>query len=410
MEIQIEAPKSYSREIKISVPADEVDRRFDDLVSEVRSKATISGFRQGKAPRGMIINNFGDSITADLSEELIKEGYSKALQDHDFKPMTPPRIESDIQFERGQDFSVTILIEVRPEVELKQYEELALRKKVESVSDGDIEKGMTDLRKRSGRLQPVEDRASQVGDLVLVDFKLSGEEDPAKRVFELDETATVSAIGHKPGEVFEGHFEFPGDFPDQELAGKICDAEVTIIELKEMILAEIDEDFLSQFGEEIDTEEALRQKIRTELEGAREQMANNAMRDQARDELIRLNPLEISPLVIDAAVEDTIKRYWDISNLSEKQLSEIQVKIRPKIEADFAVDFILDKIASTNEIEVSRNEIKEHVAQIARANNIDAEAYYRYLRRDGDIKSIEADIIAHKAMDIVIEKARIIEE
>jgi trigger factor len=190
----------------------------------------------------------------------------------------------------------------------------------------------------------------------------------------------------------------------------VHDAEVEIIELKELIPAEIDEEFLKQFGEDVKSEEDLRGKIREELKQAKEFEADDEVRRNARELLIDKNPIEHSPLVVQMALEDTIKRYWDMSNLQGEQLSEIRERLEPKVIRDMTGNYILDEIAEIEKVEVTRDEIKEHIAQIARANNIDPDAYYRYLRKEGNLDSIEADIKASKAMEIVIENATIIEE
>ncbi len=410
MNIVVNSPKPYTREIEITYTADEVREKYSALLNEISSNAQVAGFRKGKVPKAIIIKNYGDAIREDLAEELIKQAYSEALEKHDLAPLVPPRVEEEIELDPEKDFAVTLKVEVKPEVVLNEYKGLELRKKVEPVADEEIDKTVEELQNRGGMLKPVEDRPAQAGDLVLVDFKPEGEETPSKRVFKLDESATVVLIGKNAGDKVEGHFEFPDDWPDRELAGAVHDAEVDILELKELIPAEIDEEFLKQFGEDVKSEEDLRGKIREELEQAKKFEAEDEMRRNARELLIDKNPIEHSPLVVQAALEDTIKRYWDISNLEGDQLTEIRAKLEPKVIRDMTGNYILDEIAETEKIEVTRDEIKERIAEIARANNIDPDAYYRYLRKEGNIDSIEADIKASKAMEIVIENATIIEE
>ncbi len=410
MDIEVNAPKTYSREIKITYSAEEVDEKYSTLVKEIASQAHIDGFRKGKVPKAIIIKNYGDAIVADLEEELIKQGYARAVKEHDIKPLLMPRLEGETNFDPASEYSVTLKVEVKPEVELKEYKGFELRKKAVPVADLEIDETIEELRRRSGILKPIEDRSAKEGDIVLVDFKPTGEEEPTKRVFELDGSTTVTIIGKNVGDKFEGHFEFPEDFPDGELAGNIYDAEVEIVELKELIPADIDEEFLNQFGEDVKTEGDLRGKIRNELRESKENQAEREMRDRARDLLIQKNPIEHSPFVIKTAVEDTIRRYWDISKLDEEKMRTIREDIEPGVVKDFSIGYILEEIAVEEDIEVTRDEIKGRIAELAVANNIDPDAYYRYLRKEGNIDSIEGDIRAKKAMDIVIENANIIEE
>lgn len=410
MNIEVTSPKSYSREIEITYTADEVSERFETFVNEVAARAELPGFRKGKVPKAIIIKNYGDAIKNDLEEELIKEGLSRAIKEHEIQPLISPRIEEETDFDPGRDYSVTLKVEVKPEVELKEYKGLELRKIVEPVDESEIDETIEELRNRSGMLKPIEDRPAEEGDIVLVNFRPLDDEEPTKRVFKLDKSATTTIIGKEVGDKFEGHFEFPEEHPERELAGNIFDAEVEILELKELIPADIDEEFLKQFGEDIKSEQDLREKIREELQDTKERKAERQMREMARDQLIRKNPIEHSPMVIEAAVRDTMRRYWNISQLDEEQYREIQKEVEPGVTKDFSITYIMQEIADREGIEVTRDEVKQRIAELARANNIEPEAYYRYLRKEGNLDSIEADVRATKAMDIVIENAKIIEE
>ncbi len=410
MNIVVSSPKPYSREIQISYTADEVREKYETTIDELIAQAHIPGFRKGKVPKGIIIKNYGEAVKSDIAEDLIKDAYAEALEEHNIHPIVPPRMEEEANIELGQDFLFTLKVEVKPDFELKQYKSFELRKIVETVSESEIDETVQELRNRSGMLKPVEGRTAKSDDLVLVDFRPLEDEKPTKRVFKLDESATVVLIGKNAADKVEGHFEFPEDWPDRELAGRIYDAEVEIIELKELVPAEIDDEFLLQFGEDVKSIDDLRGKIAEDIQESKNQLAEDTLRDLARDELIKANPIEHSPIVIQLAVDDSIGRYWDVSKLEEPQLKEIREKLEPKIIRDFSIGYILDEIAAIEKIEVSRDEIKDRVAMIARANNIDPEAYYRYLRKEGDLDSVESDLKAKKAMDIVIENSTIIEE
>ena len=408
MDNDVRSEGSCTRKITITVPAAEVDAEYKKMLRGLSMHIDIPGFRRGKAPLGMLEKRYGDGVKSDLAEEFIKKGYSEAVKEHDLVPLVPPKIEGDARLVPGSDFVVVLSVDVKPDVELREYKGIPLVRKVEPVVDADVDKAEKELLESGGNLQPVEDRASRVGDFTLVEFEAEGV--PLKHVLKLDDTVTVALLDHVVGDVVEGHFEFPPDWPDSGLAGNIYDAKVKIIELKELVPTEIDEEFLKQFGEDVTDEQKLRDKIREDLEKSRRDAAERELRKMARDELAARNPIDLSDRIVDMAVDDTMKRYWDVEKMTEEQSDEIRKGLRPNTIRSMTADFVIDKIVAVEGITVTSDEIKKRVAEIARANNLQPDALYRHWRKEGRIDSLRDDMLAEKAIDLVVENANIIEE
>ncbi len=409
MEIEVQSPQPYTRTIIIRVPADEAQNRYNRVLSEIAKDASWPGFRKGKVPKEIVRQHYEDAIIDEIAEQYAKEGFSKALEQDEFTPMMRPRIEKELQFISGSDFVIEIKVEVRPPIEIRQYEGLSLSRKKEPVTEDEIDNVIENLRLRSGYFKPIEDRAARAGDHALIDFQPKGEEEPSKRFFELDTSSTVCIVGHKPGDTFDGHFEFPDDFPNPDLAGNIYDATVTLLELKEMVLPELDENFFAQFGEEVTSLEVLRDKLREDLDKMHARDADRNLRANARQELVSRNPLEISPLVIEVAVANTIQNYWDVEKLSEDAIEQISNDLKPRITQDIIADLLLGHIADKKEIEIDDETVKNHVMAIAQADGIQPESLYRHWKKIGRLETIRAEIKAERALDIIIEKAKITE-
>ncbi|RKZ29911.1 trigger factor [bacterium] len=410
MEIDIQSPKPYLKKITIRLTPEEVAERYNQMLKLLAKQIKMPGFRAGKVPRAIIEKNYGETIISDLAEDIAKKGLEKALTENNIKPVLVPRTESELKLELGKEFVVDILVEVKPAVEIREYKGLPLTREEKPVTDEDIDKALEELRYRNGHLEPVGDRVSRVGDYVLVDFLPEGEEKATKRVLKLDDVTTVTALGRKTGETFEGHFEFPDDWPDTELAGNIFDATVTILELKEMVLPDIeDEEFLSHFGEEVKNSSVLREMTRKDIKAKLAEEADRVLHEKACEELVARNPVEISPYVIEAVIHETIRRYWDIDNLDEEQLKEITTNLRPRVVREMSIDLLLDRIAELEEVTIDDDSLKEYISRLANKNNLEPEALYRSLKKDGQLESVRGDLVRERALDIVIENAEITE-
>ena len=410
MDIEIQQVEPFSIKIIATAPGEAVQERFDAMMKTLASEAEMPGFRKGKVPKDVLQNKFGDRIAEELGQEMLKEAYHQAAEEGDFVPMLQPRVESAPKLNPEEGFSAEILVEVKPPVELREYKGIPLNRSVEAVTDEEIDGAIMDLRKRAGDMIPVEERPAEEGDFAFVDFKPEGEEEGKKRYLEVTSEATTVLKGREPGESFEGHFEFPPNWPDQELAGNIYDAEVTVHELKEIEPAEMGEKFFSQLGDEIENEEALREAIREDIYNSRLNAADQELRKKAREELTLRNPLELSPMVIDAAVRDVVGRYWDPEKLSEEQAEEIAKGVRPDVIKTITADLLMDKIAEKEDIEVEEDELKQHIAAAAKSNNMEPDELFRHLKQQNRIGSVKADIRSGKVMDFIIENAEITEE
>ena len=408
MEIKVESPQPYLRTISIFFSADEVKERYKRILQQVGENLEIPGFRRGKVPQSIIKQRYGDSISAELAENLANEGFKKALTENEIVPVVEPTLEDELEIEPGNDFSVTISVEVKPPVAIKQFKDIELQKVVEPVEEKEIEDVLEDVRRRGSHLEPIEDRGAQAGDYALVDFKPKDAEKSTKRVLILDDEATKALIDKKPGEKVEGHFEFPENFPEPELRGNIFDAEVEIAELKKEVLPDIDEEFLTQFGEEIKSEEDLRKKIEEDLQKGHENQAENKLREELKNKLISLNPIDLPPKLIENRVKNLLEHYWESkAELVDEEREKIIADLRPRVIQDLSLELILEKIAEDEKIEVSEEDLREHVNSIAVANNLEPQALYDYWKKENRLESVKLEIKDKKTLDYIVENSKV---
>ena len=176
MKVDVSSVNSYQRKLQFTIPAADVRGELDTAFKRVGRKARLRGFRQGKAPRKVLEMRFGPQVRQDVANELIQRSYTSAITDHELQPVSRPSLEAANDLEAKSDFEFTITVEVKPDIEVKNY------KKLEVVFPKvDVTKEELDLR-INARLEQVSKlvevkREVQVGDLVMVELSAKDGED-----------------------------------------------------------------------------------------------------------------------------------------------------------------------------------------------------------------------------------------
>ncbi|NGY03465.1 trigger factor [Solimonas terrae] len=308
MEVQVDSPGGLRRQMRVRVPADQVAKAIDARLNRAASRAKLPGFRPGKAPRKVIEQQFGESARMEAISDLVQQTYPQALSQAGVSPAGQPQI--DITAEKaGEPFEYVANFEVYPEVTLNALDTLQIEKPVVEITDADIDRLIGNLRKARREFNEAA-RAAQNGDQVKVDFlgKVDGAPfagGEGKDVqFELGEgrfllDLEAGIAGHATGESFVVDVNFPEDYRAEDLRGKTAQFEVTIKELREPKLPEIDAEFLQAHQVDAAAGEAgLREKCKLALEKERDKAIRNRLKSQALEQLLKTNPIELPQALI----------------------------------------------------------------------------------------------------------------
>ena len=303
MEVQIETPGGLIRQLRVRIPAQQVSTAVDERLKKLAGRARIPGFRPGTAPMKVVQQQFGESARMDVVQDLVRGSYPEAVDKAGVHPASAPSFEV-LAEKLGEPLEYVARFEVYPEIKLKSLDALKIEKPKVEVTPADVEKLIESLRK-SRRTFKATDRAALDGDVVTVDFegRLKGE------VFQggKGENTEVeigtgrfladlerSFIGHKAGDVYTQDVKFPEDYRAEQLRGQTAPFEVRIKDIKEPQLPELDAEFLKAHGvEETAGVDGLRTKLKTALEGERDKAVKNKLKQQAMDQLLERNPLDV---------------------------------------------------------------------------------------------------------------------
>ncbi|MSN25874.1 MAG: trigger factor [Geobacter sp.] len=427
MQVSVEELSSVQKKINIEIPADRVNEEIEKAYSVIQKKAKIQGFRPGKAPMNLIKRTYSDAMRDDVMRRLYEQTLYKALSDNKIEPVDSPTIESDI-LEHGSAFKYSALVEVMPQIQLKDYTGLEVTKEKYTADEGSINGELARMQENMAQLVPADENCLiDNGHSVSVDYSFSVEGFPEESSVAEDAIVEVGAnrlipgfeeqlVGMKIGETKEFNLVLPDGYRNSEAAGKQGHFKVTIKEVKLKELPELNDEFAQQFGD-YDTIADLRAKMVEYHEKHETERIENELKDRAIKALIEKNPLEVP--------ESMVKRQLDymLENLKNRLkgqqmsldmmgLDDSGFKIRFREEAADKVrgGLLLMALVEKENITVSDDELNERYEKIAAGNPDMLNRIKEYYSSNTNAKnSIISEIKEDKALSLLIDSAIITE-
>lgn len=408
--------KAWKRILEIEIPVEKVKGEFDSVYQEYQKKAKVPGFRAGKAPLELIKSKYKDAVTKDVLESLLPQAYQEAVKESNLTPLTFPLLK-DVEFQEGLPLKFKALIEVRPEIEVKDYKGLHLKRKIIQITGEHVQNAINYLREKNAELHSVE-REAKDEDFLIVDLEeISGDSNKSKTKNEnqqiwLRKEGLLTEfyrgfLGAKTGEEKEIEAVYPQDYFESSLAGKVIKYKARIKEIKEKILPEINDDFVKGLGEYKNLDE-LKDKIKQDLEKQAQQDAEKDLSNQVIKQVVEKNSFEVPEsllkLYLDSVVEDFKKSYKKIDqekikeNYKELGLSRIRW------------EFILHQIAKIEKIEVTREDKDKWIENFARANSLELKKAKEYLAQSRKIKDVDETILENKVIEFILSHSQVKEE
>lgn len=367
--------------LEIEVDDARVEANMEKAARRLSQRYRIPGFRPGKAPRSVLERTLGKSaLVQEALEQLLPDLYSETIAAEAIEAIGQPSFE----LKSMEPLVVSATVPVRPTVDLKEYAALrASRPSVETTAE-QVEVALESLRRRYATLEPVE-RAVAWGDTVRADVTVTvdGQAEPHVEEgaeFAVIEGSTVSLpgfldrlIGLERGGPYTIEFDLPADFVAPDLAGKTAHYTVTLHEVKEEVLPDLDDDFAKQLGEEdLQTADAVRERITTNVRVQAEAQAETAYQEEILDLLIASAELDYPEVLVDREVDSLIDRESNHASHTPEELEkwlaqigrteeELREELRPS--ADLAVRraLVLAELAKLESIEVEESEVDEEV-------------------------------------------------
>ena len=301
--------------LEIEVPPDEVDRHFATAYRHVAERTRVPGFRPGKAPRQVIDRFVGrGSVVAEAIDHLVQDSYDKALDQTDVIPIDAPDVDIDpASLSEGQAITFTATVPIRPEVTLGAYTDYAFGLEIPEITDDQVESVLTELREQQATLRPIDGRSAQRGDVASVKFAGTIDGEPfeggsADRLpLVIGEDRMIAGwedqlVGLDIGATKGFDSTFPDDYRVEDLRGKTAHFEVELLDLREKLLPELDDEFAKSVSD-VETLEALRAEIRDAMEQRAQAEARHEFGDRIIDFATANAGVELPEVMIANEVE-----------------------------------------------------------------------------------------------------------
>lgn len=381
--------------LEIEIPSEMSQQVYDKTLQEFTRNANIPGFRKGKVPRQVLIQRIGSTrIKATVVEDLVQSGLQKALEQEEIAAIGSPELRSSFeelveQFQPGAALTFAAAVDVAPEVSLSQYKGLQVQAEEIKYDPERVNSVLEDYRKRSATLVPVEERPAQQDDVATVDFTGSltdvAEGESAEipggsaQDFEIELTEgrfipgfVDGMIGMKPGETREVSVNFPDDYPQADLAGKPAIFAITLKELKERELPELDDDFAQEVSE-FETLDQLRESLETRFQKEAADKTKQSKQEALLNELVEHLEAELPETMIrrevDYAVTQTAMQFsqqgLDIKKTFTREIVDmLREQARPEALTRLRRTMVLGEIAKQESIAVDAAAVQAKVDEM----------------------------------------------
>jgi len=416
------AEATCRRELELEIPAEDVTKATERVAKELARVARVPGFRPGKAPVSLIKRRFADDIKGEVLQSLVPERVEKAVAEQKLSPVSQPQVDK-LDFNEGQPLKFRAVFEVLPEFELGTYKGLEIEMPPMDVTDEDVNKALEETRERAAAFAPVEGRAVENGDFA--QLKLVGTPADGGEAINADsvlchvgaeetmEPFNEALRGANIGDHKEFDVEYPADYPDEKLAGKKFHyaAEVTGIKTKK--LPELNDEFAKDVSDAATLEE-LKTKIRESLVHQRDHRQKDLQRERVIAELVKLHDFPVPESLVESQMDVRLERM--VRSLAQQGVDPRSVNLdwsalrgrqQDRAKDDVQAELIIDRIASTEKIDVTDEEVEHELQHLASHSGESVEAIRARLTKQGALDRMKAKLRSDKTLDWLAQNANV---
>lgn len=409
--------------LTFEIPVEDTKKALDKAFNRVKGNLSVPGFRKGKVPRQIFNNIYGEeALYQDALNDVLAPAYAKAVEEEGLDVVAEPSFDI-VSMEKGQPWVLTAQVVTKPEVKLGDYKNLTIEKQDREVTQEDVDNALETQRQNMADLV-IKDGKAEEGDTVVIDFEgFLGDEafeggKGSNHSLELGSNSFIPGfeeqlVGTQAGDDVDVKVTFPEEYHAEELAGKEATFKVTVHEVKTLELPELDDEFAKDADDEVETLEEFKNKLRVQLEEAKEQEAKGAAEDAALRQVVEnAEIVDLPQAMVDEEIERQITHF--LNNLKRQQISEelyyqLTGTSRDDLKEQFAeeadlrtkTNLVLEAIVDAENIEVSQEDIDHEISLLAAQYGMEEEQVHQFVTKD----ILEADIKMKKAMELIVDSA-----
>lgn len=412
--------------LTIEVDAEKVNEGLDAAFKKVVKNVNVPGFRKGKMPRQLFEKRFGvESLYQDAVDILLPEAYTNAILETGIEPIDRPEIDIE-QIEKGKSLIIKATVTVKPEVKLGEYKGLEVPAVDTTVTEEDVDAEIKAMQERQAELVLKEEGTVANGDTVVLDFEgfVDGEAFEGGKAenysLEIGSGSFIPGfeeqlVGVATGEEKDVEVSFPEDYHAAELAGKPAVFKTKIHEIKTKELPALDDEFAKDVDEEVETLDALKEKIKNRLVDDKKHQADHQVRDAVVEKAADNAEIDVPAVMVDTEVDRMMKEFEQRLQMQGMNLDlyfqfsgQDEAALREQMQEEAAkrvkINLTLEAIAAEEKIEVSDEEVTEELGKMAEMYNMTVENIKQAL--GGSLEGIKADLKFKKAVELLVENSK----
>ncbi|MCR4923254.1 MAG: trigger factor [Lachnospiraceae bacterium] len=427
MSLKVEKLEHNMANLTINVPAEDVEKALNNSFKKNKNRFNIPGFRKGKATRNIVEKMYGPEVLYnDAADELIDLGLRKELEENkDIEVVSRPEIDIT-QIEKGKEFIFIAKVALKPEVDLGKYKGVKIDKIDTEVTDEDVENAINAERERNARMISADDRPVKDKDITIIDFEGFVDGVPFDGGKGENYTLTIGSgafipgfeeklIGAKVDEETEINVTFPEDYHAEELKGKDAVFKVTVKEIKEKEIPELDDEFASEVSE-YETVDEYRKSVRDGLQEKKDKEARSEKENKILEAIVKDSKMDIPDAMVDEQVNRMVSDYSQrlkqqglsleqylmfTGQDKEKFAEQMKDSAKKRIESSL----VIEAIVKAEDFKVTDEEYEAQLEKMAKDYNMELDKL-KGLLGEGSRESIESDIKMDKAVELIVESAK----
>ncbi len=419
MKYDVKNGKNCVKIIDVVIDKERIEESRKKIFKGIKENAEINGFRKGNAPDELIQTHFGDKIKEEIIKDIVPATYSEIMKELNLKIVTDPFLD-EIKYNDTGEILYQIKVEVSPEFEIADYKNIKIKeKKLEKVTDKDIERELNKIRQYRGKLIDSKNEKVEKGNYAVVEIAAFIDGKAIAELTANNFTINVGSnsvlkeieeglIGMKKSEEKDIELTFPSNYFNKNFAGKKALFKIKLKEIKEMELPEANDEFAKTTGNYASIND-LKNKIKEELEKNVEIDIKNHKIEQIINHLFSQNKFEVPAGLVEQEITNLINRY--LNNLSQQGLTldkigetmeNLRKSFEKQAEENIRLIYIILKVAEKEKIGVTDENIEDEIKKIATDINQNADAIIKQTKQNGNWETFRIRLLEDKVIDYLL--------
>jgi len=417
-----DSPVAFS--LAVEVDAGRVDKAFTRAYRDLGKKVRVKGFRPGKVPRSVLEKLYGPQVAEQLEQSLVAETIGEAIEQSGIEPVAEPAVEPAAPAAMATDFSYTLRLEVKPKVELPDLEGLPAVQPAVEVMDAEVDEQLEQLRERNApAVEEPEGTIVENGHVLSLDFvgRIDGApfEGGSGQGVELEIGSggfipgfEEQLVGSKSGDDVEVDVTFPEEYGNAELAGKEAVFACHVVAVKKKQLPELDDDFAKDTGD-FETLDALRERIRKDMEAGQERESKQVLRRSLLDALVERTTFAVPPGMVDRQLEHQLQAAHQRMQgqipheAMHQQIEQWREQWRDQAEREVREILLLEAVVADQAIEIDDAEVEVRIAEMAEQQGVAADVLEKAYGDEQLKRGLRAQLLDERALAFLAGKAKV---